>query len=168
MENKLRIAGIVKDSITDGPGIRTVIFFQGCDKDCDGCHNPESRSLDGGYFESIDSILKTIDGNPLLRGITLSGGEPLLQATEILPLVKEIKKRNLEIALYTGDIFEEITGEKLELIKEVDIVIDGPFMKSKKDLTLSFRGSSNQRIINVKESLLKNETILETSKRWNS
>ena len=97
---KLRLFGCVNDSIVDGPGLRYTIFVQGCYHNCLGCHNPESHDVNGGYLKDIEEILKEIDENPLLDGVTLSGGEPMLQVEALIELSKEIKKRNLNIVLY--------------------------------------------------------------------
>ena len=169
--NKIRIAGIINDSIVDGPGLRFVVFTQGCDKRCPGCHNPETQPLSGGIEMSVDEIFEKIKKNPILSGVTISGGEPFLQAKELIPLIEKIKNDlNLEIAVYTGNIFEDLIESKnedvLKLISLCDIIIDGPFIKELKSLNLKFRGSSNQRIIDVKETLKNNAIIISKSNRW--
>jgi anaerobic ribonucleoside-triphosphate reductase activating protein len=166
----LKIAGMVSDSITDGPGLRTAIFFQGCDKDCEGCHNPEARKMDGGSEISAEEILETIRGNILTSGVTFTGGEPLLQATEIIPLAKKIRELNLDIALYTGDTVEKIFaggGDKLELLRHVDTIIDGPFLIKERSLALPFRGSTNQRILDAKKTMAEGRAVIDTSEKWN-
>ncbi|MDR2458332.1 MAG: anaerobic ribonucleoside-triphosphate reductase activating protein [Clostridiales Family XIII bacterium] len=160
----LKIAGIVEDSITDGPGLRTTIFFQGCDKNCMGCHNPEAIPLVGGKEFSSGEIFDIIDDNILIQGVTFSGGEPLLQAKEIIPLAEKINKKNLNLIIYTGDVFEDILKTKdkakLKLLELADCLIDGPFILEQRDLSLSFRGSKNQRILDLKKSLEKREAVL--------
>ncbi len=162
----IRIAGIIKESIVDGPGIRFVIFTQGCIHNCKNCHNPETHDLNGGYNIEIDEIFNMIDKNPLLDGITLSGGEPFLQYEESLEICKRAVERNLSIIVYTGYTFEEIIEKsskniKLkEFLKSIDILIDGRYIDDKRDLLLKFRGSTNQRIIDIKESLEKSNIIL--------
>ncbi|MFV0394521.1 MAG: anaerobic ribonucleoside-triphosphate reductase activating protein [Coprobacillaceae bacterium] len=160
--NQLRLFGTANDSIVDGPGIRYVVFTQGCGHNCKGCHNPGSHDMQGGYLKDIDEILQEIDDNPLLDGVTLSGGEPILQAKNLIPLCKEIKKRNLHIVIYSGFTYEEILAlgnTQKELLSLCDMLIDGKFEVDKRSLSLLYRGSSNQRIINVQESLKNNQTI---------
>jgi anaerobic ribonucleoside-triphosphate reductase activating protein len=166
----LKIAGIVSDSITDGPGLRIAIFFQGCDKDCEGCHNPEARKMDGGFEISAEEILAAIKENILTSGVTFTGGEPLLQAAEIIPLAKKIRELNLDIALYTGDNVEKIFaggGDKLELLRHVDTIIDGPFLIKKRSLALPFRGSTNQRILDAKRTIAEGQAVIDISQKWN-
>lgn len=159
----IRIAGIVDDSIVDGPGIRLTVFFQGCLHNCDGCHNPTTHDINGGYLVSVDEIISKILSNPLLSGVTFSGGEPLLQIDNCINLAKKIKEMNLNIILYTGYNFEEIIKLQngKELLKYIDYVIDGKYIKEKRSLELKYRGSSNQRIINVNRTLLSNEIIIK-------
>lgn len=158
----LRISGIVDESIVDGPGFRFTVFTQGCPHKCDGCHNPETHDPSGGYDIETDEILNRIDKNPLLDGITLSGGEPLLQAEKLVPLARSVKERNLSVVVYSGYIFEEIIKNEqwLKLMRFTDILVDGRFEKDKRSLDLLFRGSSNQRVIDVKKSLESGEVKL--------
>lgn len=159
---KLRLFGCVNDSIVDGPGLRYTIFVQGCHHNCLGCHNPESHDINGGYVKEIAEILKEIDENPLLDGITLSGGEPMLQVETLIELSKEVKKRNLNIILYSGYTYEQIIDDvnKKSLLELCDMLIDGKFELEKRSLSLLYRGSSNQRLINVQESLKQNCIIV--------
>lgn len=158
---KLRLFGCVNDSIVDGPGFRYSIFVQGCYHNCLGCHNPESHDVNGGYLKDIEEILKEIDENPLLDGVTLSGGEPMLQVEALIELSKEIKKRNLNIVLYSGYTYEQIINDvnKKRLLELCDMLVDGKFELEKRSLSLLYRGSSNQRLINVQESLKQNRII---------
>ncbi|HSH36341.1 anaerobic ribonucleoside-triphosphate reductase activating protein [Schnuerera sp.] len=166
MEEKIKIAGIVKESIVDGPGIRLVIFTQGCVHNCIGCHNPETHSFSNGYYMDIEKIVEMVKKDPLLDGITLSGGEPFHQGKVCGILAKKIKDMNLNIVTYTGYTFENLIKEIdindgwKELLFETDILIDGKFDIEKKSLLLKFRGSENQRIIDVKNSLEKNKVII--------
>lgn len=161
----MRIAGIVRESIVDGPGIRFVVFCQGCPHHCEECHNPVTHDFDGGYDCGIDRILQAIDENPLLSGVTFSGGEPVCQSAGFLTLALEIKKRNLNIILYSGYTFEELqkmaeTDRSLSrLLQEIDVLIDGRYEKEERDLTLSFRGSRNQRILDMPASLAAGRPI---------
>lgn len=153
--NSIRLAGVIRESIVDGPGLRFTVFCQGCPHGCEGCHNPDTHDFDGGYDCDISKIVAAIDENPLLDGVTFSGGEPLCQPEAFLNLAKEIKKRDLNIVIYTGFKFEELqekakTNEALRnLLELTDLLIDGPFVLKQRDLTLLFRGSSNQRIIDM-------------------
>lgn len=158
---KIRLFGKANDSIVDGPGLRYTIFTQGCGHHCHGCHNPESHDLNGGYFEDIKTLLQEIDENPLLDGVTLSGGEPMLQVEPLIELCKEIKKRNLNIIIYSGYTYEQIlANDKMKTLLEFgDMLVDGKFEIEKKSLALLYRGSSNQRLINIKESLRQNTVI---------
>ena len=170
MEMKtLRLSGVIRESIVDGPGIRMTIFGQGCPHCCEGCHNPETQSYDGGYISHPENIIKAIEQNPLLQGVTFSGGEPFVQAEAFAELGEEIKKRGLHLMTYSGYTFEEILdgiesgnpGWK-ELLSVTDVLVDGRFVLAEKSLNILFRGSKNQRLINVKKSLESNEIVL-----WN-
>lgn len=150
---KIRVSGIVEESIVDGPGIRFVLFTQGCRHKCKGCHNPQTHSFNGGKLMEVHEIVEMIKSNPLLKGISLSGGDPFEQAEECLVLAKEVKKLGLDVLAYTGYRIEELleNEDQRKLLKEVDILIDGPFILEERTELLKFRGSENQRIINVKE-----------------
>lgn len=161
----IKIAGIIKESIVDGPGIRYVVFTQGCIHNCRACHNPETHSFDGGYDKAIDEIIKEILDNPLLDGITLSGGDPFVQPRESYNLCKKVKEKDLNTIVYTGYLYEDLINEAIinqsymDLLSLTDILIDGPYIEEEKDMLLKFRGSRNQRIIDVKKSLLENKTV---------
>ena len=163
MNNTIRIAGVVNDSIVDGPGIRYTIFTQGCPHHCKGCHNPQTWSFDGGKVVEVESLLGALDENPLLSGVTFSGGEPFMQPQPLIEIAKAAKKKGLNVLSYTGFLYEDLLKdkEKFELLKELDYLIDGPFILEQRDLELRFAGSRNQRMIDVQKSLLNNtiETI---------
>ncbi|WP_416198308.1 MAG: anaerobic ribonucleoside-triphosphate reductase activating protein [Sporanaerobacter sp.] len=166
MSTYLRIAGIEKESIVDGPGIRLTVFSQGCKHHCLGCHNPQTHSFEGGQLIDIEDILDMIKKNPLLDGITFSGGDPFEQAKSFAVLGEKVKAMGLNIMTYTGYTYEEILkymdtrpGWK-ELLYVTDILVDGPFDINRKSMMLKFKGSSNQRIIDVKESLKNNEVVI--------
>lgn len=154
----LRLAGVVRESIVDGPGFRFTIFCQGCPHKCPDCHNPETWNFEGGKDTSFERILDEIDKNPLLAGVTFSGGEPFCQAEAFSALADEIKKRNLDIVTFTGYTYEELREMAAddsaigELLEKTDLLIDGPYIKEQRDLTLQFRGSRNQRIIDMKST----------------
>ena len=163
---KIRLAGLVDDSIVDGPGIRLAIFTQGCAHDCPGCHNPDTHAFDQGYDADIHAIAKKAFDNPLLSGITLSGGDPLYQVPACLELVKAIQGHDLDVLVYTGFVWEDLVktcqtnAVLLDFLKNIDYLIDGPYVKALRDLTLPYRGSSNQRCIDVKASLKRNSVFL--------
>lgn len=161
----IRIAGLVEESIVDGPGIRYVVFTQGCYHNCKGCHNPNTHNPNGGKNIDTKEIVEKIKRNPLINGLTLSGGEPFLQPEPILLLAKEAKKIGLDVISYSGFTYEQLVDKKDETIDElldtIDYLIDGKFELDKRSLALAFRGSSNQRIIDLKKTR-KNNKIIET------
>ena len=161
---QFRLAGIVNDSIVDGPGLRLAVFFQGCPYDCPGCHNPDSHDPLGGQLADTEEICRLMDRNPLLSGITLSGGEPLLQPGAALALARHAKEKGLTVWLFSGALFEEIVKRRDEatasLLRLVDVLVDGPFVLSQRSLDLRFRGSRNQRLIDLPRSLDAGEMIL--------
>lgn len=161
----IRIAGTVNDSIVDGNGLRYTIFVQGCHHHCKGCHNPQTHSFDGGKEVSISDLFETITSNTLLDGVTFSGGEPFAQAKPLVELADLVKQNtNLNIVTYTGYTFEEIVTSNnpdwIALLNSTDILIDGKFIEDLKSYELRFRGSSNQRYIDVKQSLLQHKVVL--------
>lgn len=171
MCQELIVNSIIEESIVDGPGIRFVVFVQGCPHNCLGCHNPLTHSFKGGEKMDIDYIYNKIIKNPLISGITFSGGEPFCQAEHLRLLAQKIKATtSLEIAIYTGFTFENLIAlndnEQMKLLSLIDILIDGPFKKEEKDLNLLFKGSKNQRILNVAKSLKSNKAILTTNNNW--
>lgn len=154
---KLRIAGTVNDSIVDGYGLRFTIFTQGCPHHCAGCHNPHTHDFSGGEDVDTSDLLNQIMSNPLLDGVTFSGGEPFCQPRQLAELGKMIKNIGLNVITYTGYTFEELVQLEdpaiMDLLNITDILIDGPFIESKRSYELKFRGSSNQRILNVNKSI---------------
>lgn len=154
----MRIAGIVRESIVDGPGLRFSIFSQGCPHGCKGCHNESTHDFDGGYDCEGSKILEEIDKNPLLTGVTFTGGEPFCQAKEFYKLGVDIKARGLDIVAYSGYTLEELqemskNDEYInQLLDIVDYLVDGPFVLEERDLTLEFRGSRNQRFIRLADT----------------
>jgi len=162
--DEVRISGIIEESIVDGPGLRFVIFTQGCLKRCFLCHNENTQSLSGGYTLKIDDIVSKWQNNPILSGITISGGEPFLQPKKILKLVLAAKKDNLDVLIYSGYYYEELLKMKNEyigqILKEANFLVDGPFEYKLKSLNLLFRGSSNQRIIDLKKSFMEKKVII--------
>ena len=162
----LRLFGIAKESITDGPGIRYSIFTQGCPHYCEGCHNQESLSFTGGYLIGESEIINEMAQNPLLDGITLSGGEPFMQAPELVIVAKAARDMGLHVMIFSGYTFEELTelGKEragyMELLACADVLIDGKFELDKKSMDLHYRGSANQRSIDVQQTLKEKKVIL--------
>mgnify|MGYP001125703751 CR=1 FL=1 len=162
----IRIAGFEKESITDGTGVRYTIFVQGCKHECVGCHNTDTHSMDGGALFSIDKIVEEIKELEYLDGVTLSGGDPFFQPAESLKLLKKIKEETgKNIWAYTGYVFETLlrirNKDIWDMLNYIDVIVDGPYVEKERDIGLRFRGSRNQRIINVRESLKIGTTILE-------
>lgn len=162
--SELRIAGTVNDSIVDGDGIRFTIFTQGCPHHCEGCHNPQTHDFSGGKIIDTDELLEKIKSNPLLDGVTFSGGEPFCQAHELAVFGEKIKSLGLNLTVYTGYTFEELYTNRDknhwgELLAVTDILIDGRFVLALKDWTIKFRGSSNQRYIDCQSSLKEGRAI---------
>jgi len=165
----LDLAGIVNDSIVDGPGIRMTVFCQGCPHHCRGCHNPETWQFHCGTPMDEERILDIVRTNPLCRGVTFSGGEPFAQAEGFAKLGRLLKDAGYEVASYSGYTFEQLmngTEAQKQLLQTIDILIDGPFVLSEKSLEISFRGSRNQRIIDVPKSLAAGEAVCVLSGRW--
>ncbi len=165
MNKQIRISGIINESIVDGPGIRMVVFAQGCRHNCKGCHNPHTHSFDGGELIEIEAIVDKVRKNPLLDGVTFSGGEPFEQAEVFAVLAKRINELGLNVMIYSGYTFEQLIELSkvrkgwLELLKNSKILVDGPFIQEQKDLLLKFRGSANQRIIDVENSLASGNIV---------
>ncbi len=165
-ESTLRIAGIMRESIVDGPGIRFAVFCQGCPHNCPGCHNPETHDFNGGNEVSIQKILAAIDENPLLKGVTFSGGEPLCQTEGFAELAKAVKARGMDITVFTGFTYEQLLEREKqdpalkELLDLTDLLIDGPFILDQRDLTLQFRGSRNQRLIDMNATRAAGHVVL--------
>ena len=164
----LRLAGMVDDSIVDGPGLRLTLFTQGCPHHCKGCHNPETHPLDGGSPYSLESILARYEDNPLLSGVTFSGGEPFLQARALALLAGQIHALGGSVITYTGYVFEELAIRAEEdsaikaLLAETDLLIDGPYVEAKRSLNLPWRGSTNQRLLDreARAALLNENDVL--------
>ena len=165
----LNLSGLVSDSIVDGPGIRTTIFSQGCPHHCPGCHNPETWDFGCGTDVEVERLAEIVRSNPLCRGVTFSGGEPFAQPEGFAKLARLLKEKGYEVAAYSGYTFEELLAgseAQKQLLEVLDILIDGPFLQAEKSLEIAFRGSRNQRILDVPKSLAAGEAVGTTSKRW--
>lgn len=166
MENKeIRLAGIAYESLVNGPGIRRVLFSQGCKHNCKNCFNPSTHCFHGGKLMDMDEIIKDIKENPLLKGVTFSGGDPLEQAEHFAYIAKELKKYDINIWCYTGYTYEYIIThiderkDWKDLLHNIDVLVDGKFEEERKNPSLKYRGSSNQRIIDVNKSLIHDKLV---------
>lgn len=160
----MRIFGIVQDSIVDGPGFRFSCFVQGCPHRCPGCHNPDSHAPEGGKEMSVEEVAGELLRNPLTSGLTLSGGEPFAQAEDCLRLAKIAHENGLNVWSYSGWTFEHLrdqgTDAQKALLRELDVLVDGPFLIEERTLSLPWRGSRNQRVIDVPASLAAGQAVL--------
>lgn len=166
IKNQIRLAGVAPESIVDGPGLRFTLFAQGCPFHCAGCHNPHTHDFGGGKIYLISDIIKRIKSNPLLDGVTFSGGEPFCQPEAFLELAERLaneKINGFNIHCYTGYTIEELLETKNadihHLLSRIDALIDGKFDESKKSYELKFKGSSNQRVLNPKESVKQGKAV---------
>ena len=168
----LKLAGIVKESVVDGPGIRMVVFVQGCPHHCAGCHNPNSHDIAGGYESTTEEVIAALPDGKLISGVTLSGGEPFAQAEALALVAAAAKNKGLSVVTYTGYRFEQLLamGEQepaiLKLLHLTDILVDGPFEQERRDLGLAFRGSSNQRLLDVPASLHAAQAVEWVDPAW--
>ncbi len=159
----IRLAGVIDESYTDGVGVRYTIFTQGCMHQCYNCQNKETWDFNAGTVCSIDKIIEQLKTMPWLDGVTLSGGDPMYRETEVLELVKKIKENTtLNIWLYTGFTYEECLADtaKREILNYIDVLVDGKYEEQLRSLHLKFRGSSNQRIIDIPKSLKENKVVI--------
>ena len=169
----LRIAGIIPESVVDGPGIRYTVFVQGCPHHCRGCHNPDTHDFNGGSEVPISRIAEELDRDPLLTGVTFSGGEPLCQTRALARLAEEVRKRGLDLMIYTGYTYEALLARQGEdpdldrLLQLADKLVDGPFILEQRDLTLQFRGSRNQRVIDLNRTRETGILTEYTEDKWN-
>lgn len=157
----ISILSIVHDTMVDGPGFRTAIYCAGCPNHCPGCHNPQSWDIQNGTMTSTDEIMKEIMSDPFAN-VTFTGGDPMFQPEGFKELAQEIRKAsNKTIWCYTGYKFENLqkNPQQLALLQQIDVLVDGPFIEALRDKDLFFRGSSNQRIINVRKSLESGKVV---------
>ena len=164
----MRIAGAIQDSIVDGPGFRFVVFTQGCQKQCRGCHNPGTWALDGGTEIAVSDLIAEMLSNPITDGLTLSGGEPFLQAAGCAQLAFAARGRGFNVWVYTGYTFEELLVKAeveqpvRELLNMTDVLIDGPFNLAERTLSMKWRGSRNQRVLDVPASMAAGKAVVLT------
>ncbi len=163
----MNISGINFESVVDGEGVRIVVFVSGCLHNCKGCHNPTSHSFEAGrpFTEELqDEIIDYINKTPFISGATISGGDPMYSAKAVAAFVRRLKTEVKDISLwiYSGFRYENIlqNSEMLDLLKLCDVLVDGEFILEQRDMTLSYKGSRNQRIIDIQKSLTQNEIVL--------
>ena len=157
----IRVLNIIEDTMVDGPGFRTSIYCAGCKHACPGCHNPQSWAFDGGREMSTRELMKVIMADPFAN-VTFSGGDPMYQAAGFAELARAIHQHsNKDIWCFTGFTYESlINDEQRELLEQIDVLVDGPFIQKLRNPDLLFRGSSNQRIIDVQRSLYEGHAVL--------
>jgi len=167
---EIRLAGVVPESIVDGPGYRLAVFVQGCPHACPGCHNPGTHDANGGYMGDTDEIIAQMGKNPLVRGVTLTGGEPMLQAAALLEVANAAKERGMSVWCYTGFTLEALLREnnpdRAALLGAVDVLVDGPYIAHERSLDLLYCGSRNQRLIDMKRTLEAGEIRLFVPAEW--
>ncbi len=169
--NMIKVAGIKNESMVDGPGIRFALFVQGCPRSCPGCQNPDSQDPQGGVYMTIPEILEYLDALPSIDGVTFSGGEPFMQPSPMAELGRKIKERGYHLITYTGYTFEELLKESEsctpihELLRVTDVLVDGPYRQEEQQIGLDYKGSKNQRLIEVGISLKQTRPI-EWSGEW--
>lgn len=163
MSQTIRIAGTIGESIVDGPGMRYVIFTQGCPHHCPGCHNPETHDFAGGTEMTTDGLLADIAKNPFIRAVTFSGGEPFCQPAPLTEIAAALKKQGYHVMSFTGYTFEELLALEdpavRALLNELDLLVDGRFIEAQRNIDLRFRGSENQRILDVPASLAAGQAV---------
>lgn len=168
----MRIYGVVTDSIVDGPGYRTSVFAQGCPHHCPGCHNPESHDPEGGTEWTLDAVEAKFTGNPLLDGITLTGGEPFAQPAACAELARRAHEKGLNVWTYSGYTYEKLLDMAqqepavADLLARTDVLVEGPFLQEQRSLELLFRGSKNQRIIDMAATRGAGEIVLYEQPQW--
>ncbi len=155
---RIRVAGVIEESFVDGPGIRFVVFAQGCPHRCPGCHNPQTHAPEGGFWVGVGELLCRMEKNPLLDGLSLSGGEPFEQADPLAELAEGAHARGYDVMTWTGYTFEFLMAHRDDrpgwrrLLEATDVLVDGPFRIERRSLGLPYRGSSNQRVLDLRRS----------------
>ena len=167
---EIRLAGLEPESIVDGPGYRFTVFVQGCPHNCPGCHNPQTHDFSGGHLADTDDVIAHLGKNPLVRGLTLSGGEPMMQPEPLYLIAKAAKEKGMNVWCYTGFTLEELLREnradRMRLLSAVDVLVDGPFRSHERSLDLLYRGSKNQRLIDMPATLKGGTIRLYAPPEW--
>lgn len=167
---EIRLAGIVEESIVDGPGYRMAVFVQGCPHGCPGCHNPKTHDPAGGYLADTDAIAAKLGKNPLVRGVTLTGGEPMMQAAALCEIAAAAQAKGMSVWCYTGYTLEALAKERnddrMRLLGLVDVLVDGPYIARERSLDLLYCGSRNQRLIDMRRTRETGEICLFEPETW--
>lgn len=167
---QIRLAGLVPESIVDGPGYRFAVFVQGCPHACPGCHNPKTHDFDGGYMADTDEIIAKLGTNPLVRGVTLTGGEPMMQAEALCEVARAAKEKGLSVWCYTGFTLEALLAVQdaacMSLLRYIDVLVDGPYIARERSLELLYCGSSNQRLIDMQKTIASGAICLFEPDVW--
>lgn len=167
---KIQLFGLADDSIVDGPGVRYTVFVQGCPHHCPECHNSASHDFQAGTAADTQSIITALAANPLLDGLTLSGGEPMCQPEACCVLAEAAHARHLNVWCYTGYTLEALLREnnpaRMALLRQVDVLVDGRFEREQKSLSLLYRGSANQRLIDMPKTLQSGSVVLWEPPVW--
>ena len=166
----IRLAGIVPESIVDGPGYRLAVFVQGCPHACPGCHNPKTHDFAGGYLSDTAEIIAKLGKNPLVRGVTLTGGEPMMQAAALCEVASAAKEKGMNVWCYTGftleALYKENQSDRMRLLSFVDVLVDGPYIAHERSLDLLYCGSKNQRLIDMRKTCETGEITLFVPDVW--
>ena len=167
---EIRLAGLVPESIVDGPGYRLAVFVQGCPHACPGCHNPKTHDFSGGYLSDTAEIIARLGKNPLVRGVTLTGGEPMMQAEALCEIAQAAKEKGMNVWCYTGYTLEALWAGKrsaqMRLLEYIDVLVDGPYIARERSLDLLYCGSKNQRLIDMNLTRAAGEICLYTPPEW--
>lgn len=167
---EIRLAGIVEESIVDGPGYRMAVFVQGCPHGCPGCHNPKTHDPAGGYLTDTDAIVAKLGKNPLVRGVTLTGGEPMMQAAALCEIAAAAQAKGMSVWCYTGYTLEALAKERnadrMRLLGLVDVLVDGPYIARERSLDLLYCGSRNQRLIDMRRTREAGAICLFEPETW--
>lgn len=167
---QIRLAGIEPESIVDGPGYRLAVFAQGCPHGCPGCHNPQTHDFASGTLKDTADVVALLGKSPLVRGVTLTGGEPMMQPAAMAEIAREAKARGMNVWCYTGYTWEELAAqndpERMRLLGFVDVLVDGRFLSHERSLDLLYRGSRNQRLIDVPRTREAGEVRLYEPPEW--
>lgn len=166
----IRLAGIEPESIVDGPGYRLAVFVQGCPHGCPGCHNPGTHDPAGGYLSDTAEIIGKLGKDPLVRGVTLTGGEPMMQPAALCEIAEAAHKKGLNVWCYTGYTLEalkrENDPERMRLLAQVDVLVDGPYIARERSLDLLYCGSKNQRLIDMNRTREAGKVCLFETEAW--
>ena len=167
---QIRLAGVEPESIVDGPGYRLAVFVQGCPHHCPGCHNPATHDFSGGTLRDTAEITAMLGANPLVRGVTLTGGEPMMQAAALCEIARAARERGMSVWCYTGYTLEALLKEqnpdRMRLLALVDVLVDGPYIAHERSLDLLYCGSRNQRLIDMPATLSAGEVRLYVPQAW--